>query len=450
MSTSLPQPRTSPAFLPTLTTHAHLRIHAAQVVDGAGVDYSPGALLIETSTGTVRAAGRPGDPDLDAPAELDLGDCVVMPGLVNAHAHLDLSLMGATPPAQPFVDALAAFRQARIADPTQIVRAVTLGARKSLEAGVVAVGDIAGAIGTSLGLSAGVALAATPIWGMTLYEFFGIDIDEPQTRDRLAPALGLLGADDSGGAGLSPHAPYSVGPDAIGAARRFASDAGVPLVIHLAESPEEAELVASGRGPMRELLDSLGLWNDRVASKFGRGLSPIRHLQPHLGPGVTCIHVNQASDDDLDLLAASGAHVVYCPRASAHYGGERAFGPHRYREMMERGIPVALGTDSAANLPEGAMSPEGEGISILEEMRLLHRRDGADPRVLMRMATVDAARVIGLDQSRVRLGAGCRPLGLVAIEAPPGPGTPLERALRSGGRPFVLLGEKISRGTRIV
>lgn len=358
--------------------------------------------------------------------------------------------MNATEPGLGFLDSIAAFRRGRPSDPAGLARAVTRGARRSLDAGVVAVGDIAGAHGTSLGLAAGLALASTPLWGMTLYEFFGVGVDGAEARRRLAPVQGLLGIDPAGGAGLSPHAPYSVSLNGFAAAREMAAKARVPLVTHLGESPEEAELIACGRGPLREFLESLGLWNARVASMFGKGLTPMAHLASMLGRGFTCVHVNQASDEDLELLAASGASVVYCPRASVHYGGERAFGPHRYREMMARAIPVALGTDSVANLPPGALEAEGEGISILEEMRLLHRRDGVSARTLLRMATVVGARVIGLDESRVGLGAGCRPLGLVAIPVASGGGTPLEQALQGSGRPFVLLGEKFSRGTRIV
>src|SRR5581483_11139217 len=143
--------------------------------------------------------------------------------------------------------------------------------------------------------------------------------------------------------------------------------------------------LTSAEGPLRTLLESIGLWDAAAARDFGHGRTPIEHARTNALTRVALVaHVNDASDRDLDILAESGASVAYCPRASAYFGAERHFGPHRYRDMLTRGINVALGTDSIVNLPPDAAH---RGISIWDEMRFLHARDGTAPATLLGMAT---------------------------------------------------------------
>jgi cytosine/adenosine deaminase-related metal-dependent hydrolase len=194
---------------------------------------------------------------------------------------------------------------------------------------------------------------------------------------------------------------------------------GIPLATHLAESPEEREFVRAAAGPMRELLERLGIWDDSITVEVGRGASPVAHVAPVLaGASAVVAHVNDASDADLALLAAAGPTVVYCPRASEYFGAHEHFGPHRYRDMIAVGINVALGTDSLVNLPPTAAktpSEGGIGMSILEEMRLLWRRDGTDPRTLLAMGTINGARALNLTDS-FRFEAGAPIAGLVGVQ----------------------------------
>lgn len=126
-------------------------------------------------------------------------------------------------------------------------------------------------------------------------------------------------------------------------------------------------------------------------------------------------HVNDATDEAIGILAGSRATVVYCPHASEYFGAHRHFGPHRYRDMLAAGVRVALGTDSIVNLPDG------DGLSVLEEMRLLYRRDGTRPELLLGMATVNGgAAVLGSEQgfafSGGRDGEAARLIGMLAID----------------------------------
>ena len=113
------------------------------------------------------------------------------------------------------------------------------------------------------------------------------------------------------------------------------------------------------------------------------------------------------------------ASIAYCPRASAYFGADQHFGSHRYRDFIAAGLTVALGTDSVINLPAASVIPDGSGLSILEEMRFLHARDGDDPLALLAMGTIHGARVLGLDESLFTFTRGAEIAGLVAIDGPP-------------------------------
>jgi cytosine/adenosine deaminase-related metal-dependent hydrolase len=127
------------------------------------------------------------------------------------------------------------------------------------------------------------------------------------------------------------------------------------------------------------------------------------------GP-VLLVHCNEVSDLELDILAGAQASIAYCPRSSEYFGAQRRFGPHRYAEMLKRGINVALGTDSIVNLPPGA-DGAAPAISTLDEIRFLYVRDGDSgglvfPRALLAMATINAARALGLDADRFTMAPG--------------------------------------------
>ena len=149
------------------------------------------------------------------------------------------------------------------------------------------------------------------------------------------------------------------------------------------------------------------------------------------------MHVNQCSDEDLAILAEARTKVVYCPRASAYFGADRHFGPHRYRDMLAAGIEVALGTDSIINLPSGILDEAGLGLSTLDEARFLHARDGADPDTLIKMITTHGSRVLGFDDALVTLSEGSTPIGILAIPAT-GKGSPAERVMVSKSVPELL------------
>ena len=228
--------------------------------------------------------------------------------------------------------------------------------------------------------------------------------------------------------GVQPHAPYSAGPDLY----RAALASGLPLSTHLAESMAERELLTRGTGPMRAFLESIGVWSDEVAARFGAARTSVDFLREFVGSGeaIVLAHVNDADDADLELLARSRCSVVYCPRSHEYFGNDVELGPHRYREMLASGINVALGTDSIINVPE----EESHRLSTLDEMRLLWERDGTDPQTLLRMATVNGARALGLNESLFDFSAG-EIAGVAAVDVRGTDPTldPLTRVMECGG-----------------
>ena len=382
---------------------------------------------------------------------LDLPDCTLLPGLVNAHVHLDLTSIGPQPfdASAGFAGWLAMVREQRPVEPEAISRATARGIALARAAGVVAVGDIAGAPLGSPTLVPWQALRDSPMLGVSFVEFFAIGTREAQRIgglraliDEHAPAFRDAGAVRLG---LQPHAPNTVGIAAYREAVALAAGLGCPLATHLAESPAEREFIAHGTGPQRALLESVGFWHEAI--EVGSGLHPVEHLAPVLraardagcGPMLVA-HANDATNRAIELLAVSGATVAYCPRAASYFGFPEQLGPHRWRDMQAAGVPVALGTDSIINLEADAARAETGLFGPLSDARLLAARDGARARELVPMLTTVAAQALGLGPDRFRFTPGSRLCGLVAV--PTGRNSAPESIFRTGEPPTLLFSGK--------
>lgn len=413
-----------------------VRVEGARVVDGLGLDASPGAVLLGFEGGVEEVGGRlegrgsvlvAGESaevarhPLSAVARVvERPGCLLVPGLVNAHAHLDLTHIGPVEHDRDggfrgFVDAV---RRGRRADEEGIAESVRRGAAMSLAGGVVAVGDIAGAPMGRPSLAAWRALREEYSLGVSFLEFFAIGRGMEPARERLAQLAREVHAEIErlGGAGVrlgsQPHAPTTVDRRVFEWAMSASEFQGWPVSTHLAETMDEREFVARGAGPQREFLEALGLWSDEIMDEVGRGASPVEHLMGVLARRrFVCAHLNDVSDADIAVLARTGSSVAYCPRASEYFGAERVFGPHRYREMMAAGVNVCLGTDSIINLPAGT-----ERISTWDEAARLMERDGLPLREAVAMCTVNGARALGLNEGMFGFGGGTLG-GLVAVES---------------------------------
>jgi cytosine/adenosine deaminase-related metal-dependent hydrolase len=396
-----------------------LCIAADAAIDPRGTITSPAWVVVELSealqdregrwTGRARVLSVTSSGKPAADVHINRAGCVVTPGFVNAHTHLDLTHIGPQPfdASQGFMSFVDRVIANRLVDAHDITRTVAHGAELSLRGGVVAVGDIAGVVAGGASMVPVRALEATPLWGKSFMEFFACGPRETASLERLHSALeeSRRSSFPKHILGISPHAPYSVSRSAYLRAR----DAGLSLCTHLAENPEERAFVARGEGVFRDFLERFGLWNDDVARDVGLGLSPIEHMREVVSHGSWLLaHVNDASDSDIALLARAGASVVYCPRSSAYFGNHNHFGPHRYKDMLKVGLNVCLGTDSVINLPDASR------ISTFDEARLLVQRDNLDPLLALQMITTHGARALGLSEAAFSLEPGAIIAGFVA------------------------------------
>ena len=383
--------------------HNSVVIECAGVLDAGGVAAAPGVVLLEG--GRLRAAGSPeavGMPPAGS-TRIARHDLLAMPGLVNAHAHLDLSGPGIWPPAgddfRGWVGRVRALRQAQGADDRRA--AVRRGIELSLAGGTTCIGDIAGGPrGDAVEL-----LQASTLRGVSYVEFFGIGDGAESAAEAMAAVCGRW-SERVGGVtvGLSPHAPYSCDTTVYRAAARH----GRPVATHLAETRAEVELLTSGSGPLRDMLEhDIGVWSPSVRVP---GRHPAEEVLAPLGAaGGAAVHGNWLEAAHVDDMVAAGIALVFCPRASAAFGHAPPDLPqHPWAAYRAAGGTVALGTDSLLCLD----TPDR--ISVLDDMRLLAGRDAVEPQVLLSMATTAGAAVLGLEPGVAALASeaagviGCR------------------------------------------
>jgi aminodeoxyfutalosine deaminase len=419
-------------------------IRAKAVVDAAGCSFAPGQITVAADPDS---AGNPvnlctiavGPTNEAAPAPLiDLSDSVLVPGFVNAHCHLDLTDIGPRPRPETggFSAWLEVIRRSRPQDSAAIEAAVRRGINLSLAGGVVAVGDIAGAVRTGPSLTAWRTLRDSPIGGVSFLEFFAMGKTRERSLERLAECLVDAGADRFM-LGLEPHAPYSVSRPAYERALALAEKFDLPLATHLAETLDERLFTTTASGPQHAFLEDLGIWDPDESRHLGA--HPVEHLGSLLlRRSWLLAHVNDCPDAALDLLAATSCSVAYCPRAHTYFDNGSTLGPHRYQAMLDRGINVCLGTDSIVNLGDEAANMRTGSLTPLTDARLLHRRDATDPAVLLTMLTINGARALGLDKTAFTFTPG-RPLaGLVAVDVPSNPANPLEAVFAVDSPPRLL------------
>jgi cytosine/adenosine deaminase-related metal-dependent hydrolase len=333
-----------------------------------------------------------GDHTLCNSDTVDFGDAVIMPGLINAHTHLELShLAGRVRPTGDFVLWIRNLIEATSSDaePHHTAAAsARAGAAACINAGVTRIGDI-----TRHCTATRTALRDGPLGVLSYGEVLGFGRSREHIDDRLAVA-----ADDSTDSlsmrtGLSPHAPYSIEP---AGARRVADRAAsnqTHTCVHLAESPAEIEFLASGQGPFRDLLQSLDLDDGNIPVP---GCSPISwaHNAGLLGPRCLVAHANYVTDEDIDLLCQTGSSVAYCPRTHLAFKHPR----HPWLNLIGAGVNVCIATDSLASSPS---------LSVLDELAVVARDpEGPSLDTLIEMVTINPARALGAAAEAGSLDAG--------------------------------------------
>jgi aminodeoxyfutalosine deaminase len=348
---------------------------------------------------------------------IDLGNVVLLPGLVNAHTHLELSfLRGRVPAAPGFVTwvrgVVAAQRQRTDPAAREIVDAIAAAIAECVRTGTAVVGDISNTLVTFD------RLAASPLAGVVFYELIRFNAADPEgVVEQAQRDIERLGPNDRVRASLAAHAPYSVAPPLFRAIKNSLVDAPVPCSVHLAESREETEFIRSGTGPWRALLEQVGAWDPEWTVPGG---SPVEFLDAagFLDDRVLAVHGVQMTPSDLARLAARGTTLVACPRSNAHTGA----GVPPIEEFYASGVRVAIGTDSLASTPDLSMFAE------LAAMRRL--APGVSASALLDSATRQGARALGFDADYGTIEAG-KTARLLTVAIPPGV-TDVEEYLVSG------------------
>jgi cytosine/adenosine deaminase-related metal-dependent hydrolase len=395
-----------------------IRYHASWVVPINEPPIHDGWVAVDR--GRVVALGRR-TPTPDAAPEVDLGRVAILPGLVNAHTHLELSyLRDLVPPASEFITwmrtMLAARRQGLDLNSAEVLDAIDRAIDEAAACGTVLIGDISNTLVTLAPLTRS-SLAA-----VVFYELIGFNAPDPTALvDRARQELDAMKPTDRVRTSLAAHAPYSVAPLLLRAIHRAVDrDPFLPCSVHLAESAEEVEFIEKGTGPWRHLLEELGAWN---SAWMVPGVSPVQYLDEagFLSSHVLAVHGVQMSPADLSRLAARGATLVTCPRSNGHTGA----GAPPLEDFYRAGVRVAVGTDSLASAPD---------LNVFAELATMRALAPSVPAAsLLESATREGARALGFEADYGTIEPGKR-ARLLAVGVPPGTGD-VEEYLVTGIHP---------------
>lgn len=353
--------------------------------------------MVVFATGRIVEVG-PYRPGFDT---VDLGRVALLPGLINAHTHLEFS--GLDRPlgeaGMPFTDWIRTVIHHRRGSPAEgggrddrdadddvhahrdvqhqratdvsPESAIRRGLDESQRHGVALVGEIA---------TSDFVWSDSPVDTVVFRELIGLSHQHIDARLQLAREH----ISQVANAGLSPHAPYTVHPDLLRLVCELSAERQIPVAMHLAETMEELELLASASGPFVELLTDLNAWDPTA---IPRGIEPANYLEQLAECWRSLvIHGNYLTRRERTFLAAHADRmtVVYCPRTHAWFG----HGAYPLAELLAAGANVALGTDSRASNPD---------LSLFAEMQhVAAHHPHVAPADILRMGTINAASGLGV------------------------------------------------------
>jgi cytosine/adenosine deaminase-related metal-dependent hydrolase len=379
-----------------LTSRWVFPVTSPPIADGAVVIHEGEILAVGPRADVVAAfSGGP---------RWDLGDAAILPGLVNCHTHLELGgairLVKDGGFAAWVVAVVEGRRQASL---SAQAAAAERGVQSLLRSGTTCLGEVS-STGQSL-----LPLLHAGLRGVVYREVLGLPPEEAEARcDAAREDIQRIQAAVRGGrlrVGLSPHSPYGLSEALFGACDGMLRGSDLPCCIHVAESRDEAEFLATGDGEIRRrLYPAVGC---EIPPPRRRAGSPVEYLagvgalawRPLL---VHAVHVDEA---DVGRLVRSGARVAHCPRSNTLLSG----GVAPVFEFLRQGIPVGLGTDSLASAPS---------LDLWDEMRaaLDVHAGRLTPDQVLSMATLGGAQALGLGDSVGGLAPGKR-ADLIAVPA---------------------------------
>lgn len=348
-----------------------------------------GVVVVEDDR-IVDVAPRRGAPDLTFP------NAVLIPGFVNVHSHLELTILRGFLEGRTFPDWIRTLTRTKYdrMDDADLAVSARLGVIENLAAGVTTIGDVTDA-------GAGwQAMREFGLSGVVYQEVFGPDPSQAAAAlDAVTRKIESyrIGETPALRVGVSPHAPYTVSEELFRGVSALSGKKGWPVAIHVAESAEETAFVRDGTGPFAENHRVRGI---RVTP---RGTGPLEHLDALgvLDSSTLVIHAIHAAPAMIATLAERGVALAHCPKSNMKFG----HGIAPITEFISSGIRVGLGTDSVAS---------NNSVDMFEEMRAAvfgQRTRSGDPGTLdaptaLGMATIGGARCLGLEDHVGSLEAG--------------------------------------------
>jgi len=317
---------------------------------------------------------------------IDLGESILLPGLINAHCHLDYTDMtGLMPPQKSFTDWIRLMLATKASwNYSEYAHSWIQGAAMLAKTGTTTVVDFE-AVPELLPE----AWSSTPLRVISLMEMTGVKSRrDPRAilQDNVDHIVTLPGGRCR--PGLAPHAPYSTVPELVRLGADLARRRRWPLSIHVSESLEEFEMFMNGRGVMFDWLRR----NHRDMSDCGHG-SPVKCLdkQGVFSENCLAVHVNYLADGDASLLGSRRASVVHCPRSHLYFAHQK----FPFGQFTKAGVNVCLGTDSLATIYK--RRKQTVELNMFDELRTFagqHPR--VNPKTILQMATVNGARALGM------------------------------------------------------
>lgn len=345
--------------------------------------------------------------------EIDRSDLLLLPGLVNAHTHLEFSSLESPIPHDgtfaSWIRAVVKWRRGQTE--ADHLAALQRGLSESAAAGVVALGEIS--------TRSQQFLPDDAPYQISFREALGLS--DATILPQLELARSHLNASSDSSSyrpGLSPHAPYSLHRDLFRGIVDLAQAHSCPLAMHLAETEEELELLRTGTGPLADLFAEWGLWRVGQTAPFHKPIDVLNSLSQL--PKILVIHGNYLDAEELDYLAGrDNFTVVYCPRTHSYFGHRS----YPLADLLRRGIRVALGTDSRASNPD---------LNLLSDLRHAVRlHPEIAPRAWIEMITHNGAKALGLEGRFGSIEAGASG-GWCPLVIPPGVNDALEVVLDCG------------------
>jgi aminodeoxyfutalosine deaminase len=350
-----------------------------------------GALVI--NKGIIRGVGQTGYilnrfPNKDV---LRLQNAVLMPGLVNTHAHLELPALQDSIRSQAFPDwVLNLIRAKKELSQKDYASSASENINALIHSGTTTVAEIC---------THGVSPA--------LIKHIGLRAVVYDEIINMGPRVSLLSRKDSPLVkfGLSPHTPYTVSKTSLLDIEKLANKQQLRLAMHIAESKDELRLLQEKKSGLEKLYQ-FAHWDLDCAPKGRTSFEYLKRIGI-LSPRLLAVHAVQVMDSDIDLIKKSKTSVAHCPRSNKELG----VGRMPLKKFLDARITVGLGTDSLASSPN---------LNLWDEMRYaykIHRRDGVTAQDIFKLATIGGAKALGLDREIGTLEAG-KKADIIAVPLP--------------------------------